>query len=127
MTKKRGQVPVNHTDEWLETDTNAVPTAAEVNEAIQQIFRDEAAPEPEPVAMIELTSPELIERVVAQMVSEAKAQDEAGRAIMYSTYAHQVETWNRVFFVIKQLKPLMASSPALKGSKLGALLEKLPK
>jgi len=36
------------------------------------------------------------------------------------------QDWNKVFFMIKALKPRMASDEALRTSKLGALLNKLP-
>lgn len=36
------------------------------------------------------------------------------------------QDWNKVFFMIKALKPRMATDEALRASKLGALLNKLP-
>ncbi len=75
---------------------------------------------------ISVNDPLVLEQDISGLIAEATQQaDQSSQQAAALAEAARQE-WNKVFFLIKALKPRMASDEALRSSKLGALLNKLP-
>jgi hypothetical protein len=101
-------------------------TKAEV-EAAAQFVAEKAAPLlGEAYTTLEVSIPAVLEQGLGQMIEEAAAQADEASAEAAALVENARQEWNNVFYLIKALKPRLKDDEALRTSKLGTLLNKLP-